>query len=212
MPNHPSFNSQSALFIIAVEGGTLFVEAKNSYAVQAMELVAGKNGMFGTGLNLVAVVRDYDSIGYRTDEGVATMGHCDFLMKVVDPDLMDSPSIKECIAYSLSDYERGLVQHYINSDTSEDLYETTETNPVTSPNVIFLSDRKVKKEVKKDKKDTIQTKNQEKLFKGLVGLGFKKNEVTAYIKSISTTKLEETNISDLIRSGIEALCPRKSTL
>jgi len=89
---HPSYGCEQAWFLFSVRDARrvarlLLVEAKNPWAVQALERVAGQDGMVSGNCELLTVHRQCPSIGIRSGL-VSEVDYVDFVTDIVDPGLI----------------------------------------------------------------------------------------------------------------------------
>lgn len=89
---HPSYGCEQAWFLFSVRDAgrvarLLLVEAKNPWAVQAIERIAGPDGMVSGNCELLTVHRQCPSIGIRSDL-VSEVDYVDFMVDVVDPGMI----------------------------------------------------------------------------------------------------------------------------
>jgi len=87
--DHPSHGCEQAWFLFSVRDGgrvsrLLLVEARNAWAVQALERVAGADGAVSGNCDLLTVHRQCPSIGIRSDL-VREVEYVDFMVDMVDP-------------------------------------------------------------------------------------------------------------------------------
>jgi hypothetical protein len=187
--DHPSYNTKQAYFLFAVSDGLFVVEAKNQYAVQAIELLVGDDHVASPGVRLMAIFRDCGVVGLRQNE-ITTITYAVFLSKVADKDqIASSPQIKECIAASLSPEDRtelANIAQYIreNPEAEEEASEAEEEASRTD----------------------IETPNNAatKLEGALAGLGYSKASVKRFVTSLGPRVAREP-MNVLLREGIRNL-------
>ena len=202
-PNHPSANTPAAAFVFQAKDGVLFVEANTNLAVQAMELLC-EDGEPADGLELMGVFRDYGMIGIRSDNFIG-MDYVDFLARIADKDKLASvPTLKECIAASLSEEDREHMALIIkqmsipNDEPDERVIETTADS--------FEDDNDSDEEEDPEEENLPnQEEVKTKLMKAFVNLGFPKKTVKDYITKVDSRKLVSESLENLVREGLRNL-------
>ena len=86
---HPSYGCEQAWFLFSVKDAgrvarLLLVEARNEWAVQAVERIVAADGTVSQNCELLTVHRQCPSIGIRSDL-VSEVDYVDFMVDVVDP-------------------------------------------------------------------------------------------------------------------------------
>jgi hypothetical protein len=197
--DHPSINTQQAYFLFSVDDGLFIVEAKNQFAVQAIELLVGISEDYtaAPGVRMMAIFRDCGVVGIR-QEDIINLEYVDFLVKVADHKLIATiPNLKECIAASLNPAERLEIARITKNiqekskteeEASEDEEEASEDEVMSSSN-------------RNHKASNINTDSLISIF---TNLGFSKSAVKKYVTSLGS-RVSQEPIEVLLRTGIQYL-------
>jgi hypothetical protein len=185
--DHPSYSTEQAYFLFEVSDGLFVVEAKNRYAVQAIELMVGDDNTVAPGVKIMAVFRGCD-VGIR--QGITDISYAVFIAKVANKDLIaSSPALKECIAVSLSPEDRlelADIAQYIreNPEAQEEASEAEEE--ASEMGIGAPSNAAVN------------------LESALAGLGYSKANIKRFVASLGS-RVSREPINTLLREGIRNL-------
>jgi hypothetical protein len=184
--DHPSANTETAQFLFQADGCLFLVEATNQYVVQAIELIAGPDQQPTPGCQLVAVFRDCGTVGIRSDN-IVELEYANFLTMVADRKRIATiPGLKQCIAASLNEDDRTILSKVISeeqSDSSSSMLGNVEND---------------------EKAWAAGVDNTTKLHTALSNLGFNKQAVRRYIKSLDPNVVK-TPLEELIQCGVRVL-------
>lgn len=186
--SHPSFGHSFVAFLFKEGEKLILVEAKNSWAVQVIERILLQDKAVSPTCHVLLVFRDSENIGIRS-ESVQEVKYVDFMIDHVEPSrIMTDAAMAYSFRCSLSDVEckraaERLAQDLEGNRTQEFDMETEGPNPSPSSSV------------------------ENKLVRlegGLVGLGFKKSQISTWVKN-SKSKVESAPVEELIRIAISDL-------
>lgn len=195
---HPSFGCSQAWFTVAVcrpgspgaMSRLLLVEAKNAWAVAAIERVAATDGgrVSPTGF-IVAVHRECQDVAMRSDL-VDEIDYVDFMLDVVEPGrLLEDTIVATAFRLSLSEEDRSRAMLKLRATTPD---MSPDPAPVVRP-------FQVPAPARKDPGPAA-----ERLTCGLVGLGFKAGSVRKMVESMGDRPAHEP-IEALMREAISRL-------
>ncbi len=204
--DHPSFGCQQAWFLFSVTppgmrgaGRLLLVEAKNVWAVQTLERLTNSDNTVSRTCNLVAVFRNCDDVGIRSDL-MDEISYVDFVIDMVDMDRLLSDSLSSSgFASSLTADEKAhAAKRLYDAPNPED----GQPEPVQQLKANFLPP---KDDVQASKSDCMLMMNGgERLSSALTGLGFKGPSVKKFIDSLGNRVMTDP-IEVLLKEGIRAL-------
>jgi len=182
--DHPSFGTKNAAFLFAIGTRFLTVEAKNPYAVAALErLLMNNNQSVSDTCRVICVFRDYHNVGVR-DDLVEEVSYVDFMTDIVNPSwlLTDTVTVT-CFSKSISpeDRKHAMERAHAFKEASEghSPREATKSGPAGS-----------------------ETRVQ--LVSALVGMGFKKNAVEKFARGLGD-RVNKEPLTDLIREGLRSV-------
>lgn len=196
--DHPSFGTAQATFQFAMEDvrtGALSrlvsVEAKNPYAVAAIERVLVKNDQrVSPNCRVLCVFRDCRSVGVR-DDLVEEVPYVDFMTDIVEPGwLLSDAGIAACFSKSITPEER---EHALAKARALDAAPSR-------PRLSAVRDE----EPDDEEPEEAGTDQREQLVAALAGMGFKKAAVEKFVRGLGGRACREP-MPDLLREGLRAL-------
>lgn len=198
--SHPSFGCNRALFIFFMDPPKgkrrmVLVEAHNANSVALLERLSIRDQRVSQFCSLGSVVRDFTSVGTRSDE-VIEVSIPDFVLDFVDRNrLIDDMVSMTLFRDSLSDSEREYVENRLSQEE-----EMVREESVLDHHE-FVNDEIVEMPVPEAKKSTPK-RDYSLPLSALKNLGFSKKEIDAWASKFNFDGL---NDSDIIKFGCQAL-------
>ena len=193
-PNHPSYGCDQAWFVFGVLNPSgnitrvLIVEAKNTWAVQTLERVAGNDNKVNDHCELMTVGRNCSSIGTRSDKAVE-VSYIDFILDIVEPGrLLEDYYISTTFDRSLTDEDRKYAAKKLEemNEASQESVETKEPDPVFVPKAECFNDKPI---------------IRHKSISALLDLGFKKQQVNNIIDEVGV----QNTVEETVKSALQRL-------
>jgi hypothetical protein len=183
---HPSFGFDKVAFLFNENGKLILVEAENSWAVQVIERILLQDKTVSPTCRVLAVFRNVTNIGLRTDDDIESINYVDFMIDKVEPSrILADSAMSYSFRCSLSDAEC--------KKASQKLAKELEGKP-----------RAGELDMKTEGPNPSSKNKLIRLEGGLLGLGFKKSQISAWMKD-SKSKVETHTVEELIRSAISEM-------
>ena len=204
--DHPAFGSNHAAYVFLDGSGDeprlLLVEAPNHWAVFLMEKILEKDRKVNPTCRSMVVARDSRNVGLHS-KLVTELSYPDFLVEKVEPcRILESPVTVKAFLHSLSKEEREDVNRRMKK-----MVALERRGPSAAPEAPKAlpapSNLRLLPAASPDPSVAHQNK-KDRLESALSGLGFKKRQISAWMKNLRPENLD-TPVEILLKNGITEL-------
>lgn len=208
--NHPSFGTNSAVFMFGLEDRRtgqikkfLLIEAQNPAAVAVLERVMLTDQKVADNCRILAIFRDCRNLGTR-DDWMEEIPYVDFMLDIVDQDrLLGDAVTAQLFSQSLGqnmEYAQRKVAALLEADRSTEHFENIkEIFPATDDSEVVEIE-----EVQEKPVPVVSSVQRDQLKIALCKMGFRKPEVEKFVTKLGKRVATE-NLTNLIVEGLREL-------